>query len=493
MSNHSPEDTYDVIVLGAGAVGENVADATQQGGLRTVIVESALVGGECSYWACMPSKALLRSGAALAAARRVPGAAEAVTGGTDARATLQRRDTMVHEYSDAGQAEWLGSAGIDLVRGRGRLTAPREVTVTAADGGVRVLTATHAVVVSTGSSALLPDIPGLADVEPWTSHEATSATRIPATLAIIGGGVVAVEMATAYVALGAHVTLIARSGLLGGAEPFAGELVAAALRDTGATLMLEDSPTAARRTENGEVELTLASGGTVTANEVLVATGRVPNTQSLGLHTVGLEDGDWLTVDDTLRVVGDSPTSASSAALGDGWLYAAGDVNHRALLTHQGKYQARAAGAVIVARAAGTAVDDAPWGTHVATADHSAVPQVTFTDPEVASVGLTAAGAVKAGYRVRILDYDLSALGGSAVLADDYVGRARAIVDLDREVLIGVTFVGQDVAELLHSATIAIVAEVPLARLWHAVPSFPTLSEVWLRLLEEYGRPGQDE
>lgn len=487
MTTHPTIDTYDVIVIGAGAVGENVADRTRQGGLRTVIVESALVGGECSYWACMPSKALLRSGAALAAARRVPGAAAAVTGGIDPHATLHSRDKIVSHYSDAGQARWLDSAGIDLVRGRARLSAAREVTVTAEDGSVRVLTATHAVVVSTGSAARLPDVPGLADVTPWTSREATSVVQVPTSLAIIGGGVVAVEMATAYTALGAQVTLIARSGLLGGQEPFAGELVAAALRDTGATLLLGDSPTSARRTAAGDVELTLAGGSTVTASEVLVATGRVPNTHGLGLSTVGLVDGNWLTVDDTLRVVGDSP--ASVTALESGWLYAAGDVNHRALLTHQGKYQARAVGDVIVARAAGGTVDDEPWGTHVATADHRAVPQVTFTDPEVASVGLTAVDAVKAGYRVRILDYDLGSLGGSAVLADGYTGHARAIVDLDREVLIGVTFVGQDVAELLHSATIAVVAEVPLARLWHAVPSYPTLSEVWLRLLEQYGRP----
>ena len=489
-------DTFDVIVLGAGAVGENVADRTAQGGLRTVIVESALIGGECSYWACMPSKALLRSGAVLAAARRVPGAAEVVAAAADPRATLKRRDAIVHDYSDAGQAEWLASAQISLARGRGRLTAPREVTVTAADGAIRVLTATHAVVISTGSAALLPDIPGLADVTPWTSQEATSATEIPTSLAIIGGGVVAAEMATAYSALGSRVTLIARSGLLGGSEPFAGDLVAAALRQGGATLLLDDSPTSARRTDSRDVELTLASGGTVTASEVLVATGRVPNTQGLGLATVGLVDGDWLTVDDTLRVVGESAEAIAllgTSTPADGWLYAAGDVNHRALLTHQGKYQARAVGDVIVARAAGSTVDDRPWGAHVATADHSAVPQVTFTDPEVASVGLTAAGAVKAGYRVRILDYDLSWLGGATVLADDYVGHARAIVDLDREVLIGVTFVGQDVAELLHSATIAVVAEVPIDRLWHAVPSYPTLSEVWLRLLEEYGRPAQSE
>jgi pyruvate/2-oxoglutarate dehydrogenase complex dihydrolipoamide dehydrogenase (E3) component len=183
-------------------------------------------------------------------------------------------------------------------------------------------------------------------------------------------------------------------------------------------------------------------------------------------------------------VQGDSP------ALAGDWLYATGDLNHRALLTHQGKYQARAAGDVIVARAAGRTVDDAPWGTHVATADHAAVPQVTFTDPEVASVGLTAEAAEKAGYRIRVLDYDLGGVAGASVQADGYTGQARAIVDLDTEVLLGVTFVGAGVGELLHAATIAVVGQVPISRLWHAVPSYPTLSEVWLRLLETYGRPG---
>ncbi|KFF60871.1 pyridine nucleotide-disulfide oxidoreductase [Cryobacterium sp. MLB-32] len=495
MTHTTPATTYDVIVIGGGAVGENVADRTSQGGLRTVIVENALVGGECSYWACMPSKVLLRSGAALAAALRVPGAAERVTvrapdSGTasvDVAAVLSRRDAIASNWSDAGQARWLDGAGIGLVRGHGRLSGIREVTVTAEDGSVTVLTATHAVVLSTGSAALLPDIPGLSGVTPWTSREATSAQSIPARLAIIGGGTVATEMATAYVSLGSKVTMIARGSVLSGQEPFAGTMVTAALEGNGATVLLDTATTRATRTASGDVELTLDDGGTVEANEVLVAAGRVAVTHDLGIDTVGLEPGDWLTVDDTLLVQGESP------ALSGSWLYATGDVNKRALLTHQGKYQARAAGDVIVARAAGGPIHDQPWGAHVATADHAAVPQVTFTDPEVASVGLTAAGAVKAGYRVRILDYDLAALGGASTLADHYTGRARMIVDLDREVVIGATFVGQDVAELVHSATIAVVGEVPISRLWHAVPSYPTLSEVWLRLLEQYGRPGSEQ
>ena len=468
--------TYDLIVIGAGPVGENVADRAVQRGLSAVIIESELVGGECSYWACMPSKGLLRAGSALRAARAVDGARQAITGDLDVAGVLRRRDALTHSWNDSSQVKWLEGAGIDLVRGHGRLIGEKRVSVTSADGVVTELAARYAVAVCTGSAALLPDTRGLADISPWTSREATSAEQVPESLAIIGGGVVAAEMATAYNDLGSAVTLIVRGALLGGMEPFAGELVADALRERGVTLRLGAHVTEAHRTD-GTAELTLDDGTVVRAAEVLVATGRVPRTGDLGLDTVGLEPGSWLEVDDTLRVRGSD------------WLYAVGDVNHRALLTHQGKYQARAAGDVIAARATGGAVDDAPWGTHVATADHESVPQVTFTDPEVASVGLTEAAAQKAGRRIRTLDYDLSWVAGASTFSDDYVGQARAIVDEDRQVLIGVTFVGSEVAELLHAATIAVVGEVPLARLWHAVPAYPTLSEVWLRFLETYGRP----
>jgi len=498
--------TYDAIVIGAGAVGENVADRAVQGGLKTVIVEDELVGGECSYWACMPSKVLLRSGAAVEAARAVGGAREAVTGPLDVAAVLERRTSFTHDWKDDSQADWLEGANIDLVRGHAEFTGPRTLRVTAADGTVTELEARHSVAIASGSLPLLPDTPGLAEAQPWTSREATSTRSVPSSLAIIGGGVVAAELATAFTSLGSRVTLISRSALLSKQEPFAGEAVANALRDAGADVRLNtsvervtpadgnDSASAdtvqasgaelldsAARTAAGHT-LHLSDGTTVTAEKILIGTGRTPRTGDLGLEAIGLEAGGWLKTDDSLRVL------ASDGAPID-WLYAAGDVTGRALLTHQGKYQARIAGDAMAARAAGKPVDTAPWGVHSATADHAAVPQVTFTTPEVASVGLVAAEAERRGIRTRVIDYDLGSVAGASVYADGYAGTARAVVDEDRGVLVGVTFVGADAGELLHSATIAVVGEVPIDRLWHAVPSYPTISEVWLRLLESYGRP----
>jgi pyruvate/2-oxoglutarate dehydrogenase complex dihydrolipoamide dehydrogenase (E3) component len=467
---------YDLIVIGAGTVGENVADYAKKGGLSVVLVEAELVGGECSYWACMPSKALLRAGSALRAARAVGGAAEAITGGVDPAAAFARRTTIVHDWDDASQVKWVDSTGIELVRGHARFTGERMVSVETPDGSTVELRAAKAVAVCTGSVALLPDIPGLADIEPWTSHDATSATKAPESLAILGGGVVACEMATAYASFGTKVTMIVRGeALLAGQEPFAGELVADALAEAGVTIRTGVEAAAAHRTESNAV-LDLSDGGKVVAEQVLVAVGRVPRTMGLGLDTIGLTDGEWLDVDDTMLVTGYD------------WLYGVGDVNHRALFTHQGKYQARAAGDVIAARARGDRIQDAMWGRHVASADTQAVPSVTFTDPEVASVGLTAEAAAMTGRSIRVIDYDLSWLAGATVYADGYTGQARAIIDEEKQVLLGVTFVGPDVSEMLQAATIAIVAEVPLSRLWHAVPAYPTVNEVWLRFLEEYGR-----
>ncbi|MBG6103933.1 dihydrolipoamide dehydrogenase [Micromonospora vinacea] len=475
--------TYDVIVIGAGPVGENVADRVVRGGLTAAIVERELVGGECSYWACMPTKALLRSQTALRAARQLPGAREAVTGELDAAAVLRRRDSFASHWKDDGQVSWLDSTGIALYRGQGRIGSDRIVEVAGADGTTTSLTARHAVVVATGSSALVPDIAGLREAAPWTSREAAAASEVPGRLAIIGGGVVASEMATAYTGLGSAVTVLARDGVLTLAEPFVGERVTQSLREAGVSVRLGVEATSVSRDGDGTVHITLTDGEQVEADEILVAIGRTPNTHDVGLDRIGLKPGAWLTVDDTLRVV-----DGAGALIGDGWLYAAGDVNRRVLLTHQGKYQGRAVGDVIVARATGEMTDDRPWGRHVATADERAVPQVVFTDPEVASVGLTAAAAEAAGLRIRVVDYDLAAVAGAALHADGYQGHARMVVDEDRRVIVGLTLVGPDVAELIHAATIAIVGEVPLERLWHAVPAYPTVSEVWLRLLEAYGR-----
>ena len=476
-------NTFDVVVIGAGPVGENVADGAVKGGLSVAIVESELVGGECSYWACMPTKALLRDAAALRAVRHLPGANAAVTGELDPAAVLARRDAFAAHWHDDGQVSWLQGAGITLLRGIGRISAARTVEVTDTDGHTTVVTARHAVVIATGSSARIPYVPGLADATPWTSREAASAQAVPGRLAIIGGGVVGTEMATAYAALGAQVTMIARDGLLPAVESFARDLVAETLKAQGVTLHLGTEPSSVHRDETGTVHIVLTDGTTLETDEVLVATGRTPNTSTVGLDHVGLTPGDWLRVDESLRVLGSDGTP-----VGDGWLYAAGDVNHRAPLTHQGKYQARALGETLVARAAGDTVDLAPWGRHAATADERTVPQVIFTDPEIASVGHTAASAQAAGLRVRAVEHDLGAVAGAALHADGYTGRASMVVDEDRKVLVGFTVVGPDVAELLHAATIAIAAEVPIDRLWHAVPAYPTMSEVWLRLLETYGR-----
>ncbi len=470
---------YDVVVLGAGPVGQNVADRAQAAGLSVAVVERELVGGECSFWACVPSKALLRPVLALADARRVQGAREAMTGSINPAGVFGRRDRFVSDWDDSGQADWVDGIGATLIRGHGRLSGPRCVTVATAGGESVILSARHAVVVCTGSRPALPDLPGIDEAKPWTNRQATDSSSVPDRLAIVGAGGVGVEMATAWQGLGASVTLLVRgSALLARMEPFVGEFVGRGLAAAGVDVRVSVSVRALSRPDaRGPVRLTLDDGTELEVDEILFATGRVPLTDDIGLESIGLTPGSWLDVDDTCRVT----------AVEDGWLYAAGDLNHRALLTHQGKYQARVAGAAIGARAAGRPLDTAPWGEHATTADHHAVPQAFFTDPEAAAVGLTAEQAAQRGHRAKIIDVEIGdVVTGAKLFADGYQGRARMVVDVDTRQVLGVTLVGPGVTELLHAATIAVAGQVTVERLWHAVSCFPTISELWLRLLESY-------
>jgi dihydrolipoamide dehydrogenase len=387
-----------------------------------------------------------------------------VRGPVDPAAALAWRDRMTSSWSDAGQERWLAERGVRLVRGAGRLAGERQVAV---DGGPAVR-ARRAVVLATGSTAVLPPVPGLADVRPWDNRSATAAKDVPGRLLVLGGGAVGLELAQAFSRLGSAGVTVVEGGprLLPREEPFAGEEVAAAFAREGIAVRLGTLLSAVRREgTDGPVRATLSGGEELVADEVLVATGRRPRTTDLGLETVGLEPGRAVPVDDRLRACG----------VAGEWLFAVGDCTGLAPFTHMGKYQARVAADVI----AGRDVRDR--------ASRDAVPRVTFTDPQVAAVGPTAAEAAARGIPVRVVDVPTGEVPGAYVLGEGLAGTTRLVLDEGRDVLLGATVTGSGVQEVLHAATVAVAARVPLGDLRHAVPAFPTVSEVWLHALEAAG------
>jgi dihydrolipoamide dehydrogenase len=477
--------TWDVIVIGAGAAGENAAQYAIQSSDRTAaLVEPELVGGECSYWACMPSKVLLRPVELLDDARAVPGISQMLSGSPDLEAVLVRRDSFTHHHDDSSQVKWAKGAGIDVVRGRARLAGEKTVELTEPDGSTRTLEARQAVVVATGSTATVPPVDGLREARPWTSRDVTNMRELPERVLVVGGGVVACESTTWLNGLGAREVTMVEIGpsLLGEQEAFVGETMAEQFAERGIKVLVDTEIESVERSGaqdtgigqiHGGPAKVVAGGSTFEVDEIVVAAGRTPATEDLGLERIGIdvsESDGYLTTDDHMAVVG-----------GPHWLYAVGDVNGRALLTHMGKYQARIAGDVIAARAEGRSIQGLRYRD---VADHDIVPAVVFSQPQVASVGVGEATARERGIDVQALEYDIGSVAGASVLRDGYSGKAKLVVDRASDTLVGATFLGPDVAELLHAATIAIVGKVPLETLWHAVPSYPTVSEIWLRLLE---------
>ncbi|MBV9802962.1 MAG: NAD(P)/FAD-dependent oxidoreductase [Solirubrobacterales bacterium] len=480
------QGTFDVVVIGGGPAGENAAQYAIQNSDRTAaIVEAELVGGECSYWACMPSKALLRPIEVLDGARALPGVSSMLSGDLDLPAALERRDSFTHHHDDSGQVRWARDNRIEVIRGHGRLTGEKAIEVSGQDGRTRTLRALHAVVIATGTRASIPPIDGLRQAHPWTSRDVTNLRQVPPRVAVIGGGVVACESTTWLAGLGAReITVVEpEPSLLAQQEPFAGELVAEQFSRRGIRVLVGTGVDSVRRPDARDAGVGRIHGGPATVeaggssfevDEVVVAAGRTPATDELGLERIGVDPSDshgYLKTDDHMAVQG---------VAGD-WLYAVGDVAGRALLTHMGKYQARIAGDVIAARAERRPIEGLRYRD---VADHDMVPAVVFTDPQVAAVGLTESRAREKGLDVQTLEQDLGAVAGASLLRDDYTGRAKLVVDRSTDTLVGATFVGAEVAELLHSATTAIVGRLPLETLWHVVPSYPTVSEVWLRLLE---------
>ncbi|KIW89773.1 uncharacterized protein Z519_09930 [Cladophialophora bantiana CBS 173.52] len=426
----------------------------------------------------MPSKAILRPGEALAAARQIGGAKQLIASDrlVDVEAVFERRDKVTHKWDDEFFVNLSLKRKCSVVRGKGSLI-DEKVLVKNINGQERALLAKHAVVIATGSDPVIPtEIKGINQINYWTPRDATAANTVPEHLIIVGSGVVGCEMATAFSTFGSKVTMIsATSEVLGRYEPEAGKRVREALTARNVVFHLSSRVNEAWKESDGRISAKLILGQVVTGSTIPIATGRKPRTEGIGLESIGLTSAT------------DVDQSLCASSVDRNWLYAIGDANNRAPLTHMGEYQGRIAAAAIIARAAGVDVQaPQPWSGFAATSDQVAISQVVVTDPNVATVGLTLAEASKKGIKAVEVASPFNFPGAWIYAEFEYDGWAQWVVDSERNMLVGATFVGREVGDLLHASTVAIVGQVPLDRLKHAVASFPTRSEIHGMLLEKW-------
>lgn len=468
------DNEFDAIVLGGGPGGMVTALNMASTGLSVALIEDRLIGGECHYWACIPTKTLLRPIEVLKLAKAVPGAAEAVSDGqVNIAAVLAKRDAVIDHLSDQEVVAALRQAGITVFHGSGRLDGARTVRVRAADDTETVLTAREAVVVATGTRPDIPEIPGLMQSRPWTNRDLATMTHVPTRTVVVGGGVVGVEFATILAGLGSAVTLLCRSGvLLRNSEPEASELVLQSLQDAGVEVHFDAELTTVDRAAPDAPVIATFGDQTIEVDEVVIATGRRPNTDHIGLDTVGLPAGEFIAVNDQLQATG----------IAEGWLYALGDTTGRALLSHISQYHARIVAEIVAAQASGRQLSEIDLAAH----DSGSLAQVIFTDPQVVEVGRTERQARAEGFAVRTRTalYPES-VGQLALFRDDFSGWAKLVIDADTNALLGATFVGPEFSELVHAATVAVVAKLPTTLLRHAVAPHPTVNQVWDPLLAQ--------